>query len=40
VAAHGEPTPFIIAQPKAPPTQLPSQDAILLDQIGQDFCCR
>ena len=35
VPAHGESTPLIIAQPKAPPTQLPPQDSILFDQVGQ-----
>jgi len=35
VPAHGEPTPFVIAQPQAPSTQLTSKDSILFDQIGQ-----
>jgi hypothetical protein len=37
VPTHGEPTPFVIAQPKALPTQLTPQDSILFDQIGQGF---
>jgi hypothetical protein len=31
---HGQPTPFVIAQSKAPPTQLTPQDAILFNQVG------
>ena len=33
--AHGEPTPFIISEPKAPPTQLTPEDSVFFDQIGQ-----
>jgi len=33
VPAHGEPTPFVIAQPQTPSPQLRSQDAIFFDQI-------
>ena len=33
--AHGEPTPFVIGQPKAPPTQLTPEDSVFFDQIGQ-----
>lgn len=33
--AHGEPTPFIIAQPKGSPTQPPPQDSVFLDQISE-----
>ena len=35
VPAHGEPTPFVIGQPKASPTQLTPQDSILFNQTGQ-----
>ena len=33
--AHGETTPFVIAQPKAPSAQLPPQDSVFFDQISQ-----
>ena len=35
VPAHGEPTPFVIGQPKALSTQLTPQDSIFFNQIGQ-----
>src|ERR1700674_420743 len=35
VPADGEPTPLVLAQPKAPATQLTPQDSVLFDQIGQ-----
>ena len=35
VPAHGEPAPFVIAEPQPPPTQLTPKDSILFDQIGQ-----
>jgi len=37
VPAHSEPPPVVIAQPESLPTQLPSQDAILFDQVSQGF---
>ena len=33
--AHREPTPFVIVEPQAPPSQLTPKDSILFDQIGQ-----
>ena len=33
-AAHGEPTSFIIGEPKAP-TQLTPEDSVFFDQMGQ-----
>lgn len=35
VPAHGEPTPFVIGQSKAPSTQLAPKDSIFFDQMGQ-----
>jgi hypothetical protein len=33
--SHREPPPIVISEAQAPPTQLPSQEAILFDQIGE-----
>ena len=35
VSPHGEPAPVVIGETQAPPTQLPPQEAILFDQIGE-----
>jgi hypothetical protein len=35
VGAYRESPPVVIGQPDAPPTNLPSEDAILFDQIGE-----
>ena len=33
--AYGEPPSVIIRQTQAPPTQLPAQEAVLFDQVGE-----
>ena len=32
---HGEPPPVVIGQTQTPPTQLPAQEAVLFDQVGE-----
>jgi hypothetical protein len=33
--SHRKPPPIVIGQMQAPPTQLPSQEAVLFEQIGE-----
>ena len=35
VGSHSEPAPVVIGEAQTPPTQLPPQEAILFDQIGE-----
>jgi hypothetical protein len=37
VRPHGEPPPIVVPQLDAPPTQLPSKDAILFNKIAEYF---
>jgi hypothetical protein len=37
VGSRGKPPPVVIGESEAPPTQLPPQDPILLDQVRQHF---
>lgn len=32
---YGEPPPVVIVQTQTPPTQLPAQEAVFFDQVGQ-----
>jgi hypothetical protein len=34
IGARGESPPVVISEPQAPPTQLPPQKAVLLDQVS------
>jgi hypothetical protein len=35
VRPNGEPSPVVIGQAQAPSVELPSQEAVLLDHVGQ-----
>jgi len=35
IGPHGESPPVVVRQPQTSPTELPAQNAILFDEIGQ-----